>query len=532
MQKHKNYLPNTVQKEYHRKKQRYSYIRTVVLRKETRAMMKQADKRNLTMVMDLYELTMANGYFNDGDMEARVAFDVFYRKNPDRGGFAIFAGLEQIVEYIENLHFSTEDIAYLRSLNTFTDAFLDYLKNFQFQGDLYAFPEGTIMYPHEPVITVIAPLIDAQIVETAILAQVNHQSLVATKTARIVKAAAGKLVSDFGARRAHNMDAAIYGARASYIGGAAGTATVLAGQMFGIPVSGTMAHSWVMYYKNEFEAFKNYAVNYPDNTVLLVDTYDTIQSGIPNAIRVAHEILEPMGKRLKGVRIDSGDLAYQSRKVRKMLDEEGLTDCKIIVSNSLDEHTISSLNIQKACIDSYGVGERLITGATSDYSDETLALLGAVYKIAAVEENGTFAPRIKISGTVEKITNPGLKKVYRIYDHNGKAKADLIAKAEEDVDMSHDFRFVDPQMPWRNMKFTGCTAKPLQVKIFENGKRVYELPTLEEIRSYVKKQLTEEIWEEEQRFINPHIHYMDMTPDYYELKMSLLHEKGKVEVVN
>ncbi len=495
-------------------------------------MMKQADKRNLTMVMDLYELTMANGYFNDGDMEARVAFDVFYRRNPDRGGFAIFAGLEQIVEYIENLHFSTEDIAYLRSLNTFTDAFLDYLKNFQFQGDLYAFPEGTIMYPHEPVITVIAPLIDAQIVETAILAQVNHQSLVATKTARIVKAAAGKLVSDFGARRAHNMDAAIYGARASYIGGAAGTATVLAGQMFGIPVSGTMAHSWVMYYKNEFEAFKNYAVNYPDNTVLLVDTYDTIQSGIPNAIRVAHEILEPMGKRLKGVRIDSGDLAYQSRKVRKMLDEEGLTDCKIIVSNSLDEHTISSLNIQKACIDSYGVGERLITGATSDYSDETLALLGAVYKIAAVEENGTFAPRIKISGTVEKITNPGLKKVYRIYDHNGKAKADLIAKAEEDVDMSHDFRFVDPQMPWRNMKFTGCTAKPLQVKIFENGKRVYELPTLEEIRSYVKKQLTEEIWEEEQRFINPHIHYMDMTPDYYELKMSLLHEKGKVEVVN
>lgn len=495
-------------------------------------MMKQADKRNLTMVMDLYELTMANGYFNDGDMEARVAFDVFYRKNPDRGGFAIFAGLEQIVEYIENLHFSTEDIAYLRSLNTFTDAFLDYLKNFQFQGDLYAFPEGTIMYPHEPVITVIAPLIDAQIVETAILAQVNHQSLVATKTARIVKAAAGKLVSDFGARRAHNMDAAIYGARASYIGGAAGTATVLAGQMFGIPVSGTMAHSWVMYYKNEFEAFKNYAVNYPDNTVLLVDTYDTIQSGIPNAIRVAHEILKPMGKRLKGVRIDSGDLAYQSRKVRKMLDEEGLTDCKIIVSNSLDEHTISSLNIQKACIDSYGVGERLITGATSDYSDETLALLGAVYKIAAVEENGTFAPRIKISGTVEKITNPGLKKVYRIYDHNGKAKADLIAKADEDVDMSHDFRFVDPQMPWRNMKFTGCTAKPLQVKIFENGKRVYELPTLEEIRSYVKKQLTEEIWEEEQRFINPHIHYMDMTPDYYELKMSLLHEKGKVEVVN
>ncbi|MDE7183913.1 MAG: nicotinate phosphoribosyltransferase [Lachnospiraceae bacterium] len=490
--------------------------------------MKQADQRNLSMVMDLYELTMANGYFNDGDIEARVAFDVFYRKNPDRGGFTIFAGLEQIVEYIENLHFSEEDVAYLRSLDTFTDAFLEYLSTFQFQGDIYAFPEGTIMYPNEPVITVIAPLIDAQLVETAILAQTNHQSLVATKTARIVKAAEGKMVSDFGARRAHNMDAAVYGARASYIGGAAGTATVLAGQMFCIPVSGTMAHSWVMYYKDEFEAFKNYAVNYPDNTVLLVDTYDTIQSGIPNAIRVAHEILEPMGKRLKGIRIDSGDLAYQSSKVRKMLDQEGLTDCKIIVSNSLDEHTISSLNVQKACIDGYGVGERLITGATSDYSDDTLALLGAVYKIAAVEENGVFTPRIKISGTVEKITNPGLKKVYRIYDQNGKAKADLIAKADEEIDMSGTFRFVDPKMPWRNLKFTNCTAKPLQVKIFENGKLVYDLPSLEAIRSYVKKQLDEEIWEEEQRFINPHEHYMDMTPDYYELKMGLLHERGKL----
>lgn len=486
--------------------------------------MTQAGKRNLTMVMDLYELTMANGYFNDGDRESRVAFDVFYRRNPDRGGFAIFAGLEQIVEYIEDLHFSEEDVEYLRSLNTFTDEFLEYLKEFKFTGDLYAFPEGTIMYPNEPIITVVAPLIDAQIVETAILAQVNHQSLVATKTARIVKAAEGKAVSDFGARRAHNMDAAVYGARASYIGGASGTATVLAGQMFNIPVSGTMAHSWVMYYKDEYEAFKHYAENYPDNTVLLVDTYDTIKSGIPNAIRVAKEVLEPMGKRLKGIRIDSGDLAYQSIKVRKMLDDAGLQDCKIIVSNSLDEHTISSLNMQKARIDGYGVGERLITGASSDYSEETLSLLGAVYKIAAVEENGEFAPRIKISGSVEKITNPGLKKVYRIYDQNGKAKADLIAKADETVDMTGEYRFVDPDMPWRNLKFTNCTAKPLQVKIFEKGKRVYELPALEEIREYVKKQLTDEIWEEEQRFVNPHKHYMDMTPDYYDLKMSLLNE--------
>lgn len=486
--------------------------------------MTQSSKRNLTMVMDLYELTMANGYFNDGDRESRVAFDVFYRRNPDRGGFAIFAGLEQIVEYIEDLHFSDEDVEYLRSLNTFTEEFLEYLKEFKFTGDLYAFPEGTIMYPNEPIITVVAPLIDAQIVETAILAQVNHQSLVATKTARIVKAAEGKVVSDFGARRAHNMDAAVYGARASYIGGASGTATVLAGQMFNIPVSGTMAHSWVMYYKDEYEAFKHYAENYPDNTVLLVDTYDTIKSGIPNAIRVAKEVLEPMGKRLKGIRIDSGDLAYQSIKVRKMLDDAGLQDCKIIVSNSLDEHTISSLNMQKARIDGYGVGERLITGASSDYSEETLSLLGAVYKIAAVEENGKFAPRIKISGSVEKITNPGLKKVYRVYDQNGKAKADLIAKEDETVDMTGEYRFVDPDMPWRNLKFTNCTAKPLQVKIFEKGKRVYELPTLEEIREYVKKQLTDEIWEEEQRFVNPHKHYMDMTPDYYDLKMSLLNE--------
>lgn len=486
--------------------------------------MKQSSKRNLTMVMDLYELTMANGYFNDGDKTARVAFDVFYRKNPDRGGFAIFAGLEQIVEYIEDLHFSDEDVEYLRSLNTFTEDFLQYLRDFKFSGDVYAFPEGTIMYPNEPILTVVAPLIDAQIVETAILAEVNHQSLVATKTARIVKAAEGKAVSDFGARRAHNMDAAVYGARASYIGGAAGTATVLAGQMFGIPVSGTMAHSWVMYYKDEYEAFKHYAENYPDNTVLLVDTYDTIKSGIPNAIRVAREVLEPMGKRLKGIRIDSGDLAYQSIKVRKMLDDAGLTDCKIIVSNSLDEHTISSLNMQKARIDGYGVGERLITGASSDYSEDSISLLGAVYKIAAVEENGGFAPRIKVSGSVEKITNPGLKKVYRVYDQNGKAKADLIAKADETIDMSQEFRFVDPDMPWRNLKFTHCTVRPLQEKIFENGKLVYKLPTLNEIRAYVKKQLDEEIWEEEQRFVNPHKHYMDMTPDYYDMKMSLLND--------
>jgi len=489
--------------------------------------MKQSEKRNLTMVMDLYELTMANGYFNSGDKESKVAFDVFYRRNPDKGGFAIFAGLEQIIEYVENLHFEEEDIEYLRSLNTFTPDFLAYLKDFTFRGDIYAFPEGTIMYPNEPIITVVAPLIDAQLVETAILALVNHQSLVATKTRRIVRAAEGKPVSDFGARRAHNMDAAVYGARAAYIGGANGTATVLAGQMFGIPVSGTMAHSWVMYYQDEFEAFKTYAENYPDGTVLLVDTYDTLNSGIPNAIRTAKEVLEPMGKRLKGVRIDSGDLAYLSVKVREMLDEAGLNDCKIIVSNSLDEHTIRSLNNQHAKIDSYGVGERLITGASSEFSSEKISLLGAVYKIAAVEENGVFKPRIKISGNVEKITNPGLKKVYRIYDESGKAIADLLAKADEEIDLSKDFRFVNPEMPWKNQYFKKCTAKNLQQKIFENGKLVYDVPSIHEVRDYVRHQLENEIWQEEQRFHNPHRHYMDMTPDYYEMKMNLLYDSRK-----
>ena len=313
-------------------------------------MKKQFDERNLTMVMDFYELTMANGYFKDEDKERKVAFDVFYRKNPDNAGYAIFAGLEQIIEYIENLHFDEDDIEYLRGQGLFGEEFLAYLADFKFRGDIYSFPEGTIMYPNEPVITVVAPLLDAQLVETAILLQVNHQSLIATKTRRIVRSAKGRAVSDFGARRAHNMDAAVYGARAAYIGGAVGTATVLAGQMFNIPISGTMAHSWVMFYRDEFEAFKHYAENYPDATVLLVDTYDVVKSGIPNAIRCAKEVLEPMGKRLKGIRLDSGDLAYLSKKVRKMLDDAGLTDCKIVVSNSLDEWTIMSILEQGGCL--------------------------------------------------------------------------------------------------------------------------------------------------------------------------------------
>lgn len=477
-------------------------------------------ERNLSMVMDFYEMTMSNGYFKEHSKGTQVVFDVFYRKNPDNGGFAIFAGLEQIIDYILNLHFDESDINYFRGLSIFNEDFLEYLSDFKFNGDIYAFPEGTIIYPNEPIITVIAPLIDAQLIETALLLQINHQSLIATKTRRIVRAAKGRAVSDFGARRAHNMDAAVYGARAAYIGGAVSTATVLAGKMFNIPISGTMAHSWVMFYKNEYEAFKKYAEIYPDSTTLLVDTYDVIESGIPNAIRVAKEVLEPMGKRLKGIRIDSGDLAYLSKKSRKLLDEAGLTDCKIILSNSLDEFTVSSLINQGAQVDSLGVGERLITARSEP-------VFGAVYKIAAVEENNTFVPRIKISENIEKITNPGLKKVYRIYDNTGNAVADLIADANEHIDLSEPFRYIDPKKPWKNKYFENCTAKELQVPIIKRGKLVYERKSVQEIAQYVKEQLASEIWIEEQRFENPHTHYMDMTPKYYEMKMELLNQSRK-----
>ena len=479
--------------------------------------MTQFDKRNISMMMDFYEMTMANGYFESGGTNTKVAFDVFYRRNPDQGGFAIFAGLEQIIEYVENMHFDEDDINYFREQNIFDEGFLNYLKDFKFHGDIYAFPEGTIMYPNEPIMTVVADLIDAQLIETAILAQINHQSLIATKARRIVRAAEGRFVSDFGARRAHNMDAAIYGSRAAFIGGVHGTATVSAGKMFGIPVNGTMAHSWIMYFSNEFEAFKRYAEVYPESATLLVDTYDVIHSGIPNAIRVAKEICEPAGHRLKGIRIDSGDLAYLSKRVRKMLDDAGLNDCKIVVSNSLDEFTITSLLKQGAAIDSFGVGERLITAKSEP-------VFGAVYKIVAVEENGIFSPRIKVSENVEKITNPGLKDVYRIYDADGHAVADVIAMPNENLDMAKPFRYIDPVKPWKQRSFTNCTAKKLLKLYVKDGKRTENLPTLNEIREYVKNQLANEVWEEEQRFENPHRHYLDMTPNYYEMKMNLLYE--------
>ncbi|MDE7016194.1 MAG: nicotinate phosphoribosyltransferase [Lachnospiraceae bacterium] len=480
----------------------------------------QFNERNISMVMDMYELTMANGYFREEYQDTLAVFDVFYRNNPDNAGYAIFAGLEQVVEYIQNLHFSEEDVEYLRSQNLFSEAFLQYLLAFKFRGDIYAMPEGTVMYPNEPIMTVVAPLIDAQLIETTILLEINHQSLIATKTNRIVQAAGKKPVSDFGARRAHNVDAAVYGARAAYIGGAASTATVLAGKMFGIPISGTMAHSWVMTFESEFDAFKTYAETYPDAALLLVDTYDVLKSGVPNAIRVAKEILEPMGKRLKGIRLDSGDLAYLSKEARKLLDAEGLEDCIIVASNSLDEYTITSLDRQGAMLDSYGVGERLITSYSSP-------VFGAVYKMVAIQKDGGFVPKIKVSETIEKITNPGMKEIYRVYDAEGKAVADYLTLKEEKIVDGESIRYIDPLKYWKNRSFVNCTFKPLQKQIFRNGELVYDLPPLEEIKAYVRAQLTNEIWEEEQRFENSHTHYLDMSPAMFELKMGLLHEANK-----
>ena len=480
------------------------------------------DKRNISMMMDLYELTMANGYFLSENEDTRVAFDVFYRKNPDGGGFSIFAGLEQIVEYLQGMHFEDEDIEYLRGLHQFDEKFLEYLRDFKFTGDLYAYPEGTIMYPGELVVTVVAPLVEAQLVETEILAQVNHQSLIATKAQRIVRSAGGRAVSDFGARRAHNNDAAIYGARAAFIGGVKGTATVSAGQYFDIPVGGTMAHSFIMFYKDELTAFRKFASIYPDNCILLVDTYDVLKQGVPHAIQVFKEMRDKGIRSTNfGIRIDSGDLGYLTQKSREMLDAAGFTNAKIVISNSLDEYTIRSILDQGGKVDSFGVGERLITSRSEP-------VFGAVFKLCAVEENGKFEPRIKISDSVEKITNPGIKDVYRIYDKCGHAIADLITGHGEEVDMRKPYRFVDPIEPWKVREFTDCSAKSLQQLVMKDGKFERELPSVREIQKYVRDQLDNEIWPEEQRFENPHRHYVDMSPKYYELKMDMLEESGHI----
>ena len=480
----------------------------------------QHERRNISMLMDLYEMTMAHGYFTKQDNTDRVAFDVFYRRNPDQGGFAIFAGLEQVVDYLLNLHFDEEDIAYFKSLHLFSDEFLEYLRNFKFTGDVYAFKEGSIIYPNEPILTIVAPLIDAQIAETAVLTMINHQSLIATKANRIMRAAGGRIVSDFGARRAHNVDAAVYGARAAYIGGVHGTATVLAGQQFDIPVNGTMAHSWVMYHDSEYEAFKAYAEVYPESSVFLVDTYDVLNSGIPNAIKVAKDVLEPKGHRLKGIRLDSGDLAYLAKHARNMLDDAGMEDCKIMASNSLDEYTITSILSQGGPIDIFGVGERLITSKTDP-------VFGAVYKIVGIEKQGKWEPRIKVSESVTKITNPGLKNVYRVYSAEGKAIAELLTLPGEKPSTNSPYCYIDPEKPWKELYFENCTFKNMQELVIKDGKQIVKPPTLKEIRAYVQDQLTHEIWEEEKRFENPHSHYLDMSPEYYHMKMDLLNRIGR-----
>ena len=472
--------------------------------------------RNLTMLMDYYELTMANGYFETGHKDTVAVFDMFYRKNPDGGGFVVSAGLEMLIDYVQNLHFNDDDIEYLRGRNMFSEGFLDYLKNFRFTGTIEAVPEGTIVYPNTPIVTVTAPVIEAQLMETMLLLCINFQSLIATKACRIVRAAGDSVVMEFGARRAQGPDAAVWGTRACFIGGVNLTATVQADLEFGVKAVGTMAHSWVEFFPNEFESFKAYAEIYPDDCTLLIDTFDILKSGLPNAIRVAHEVLEPMGKRLKGIRIDSGDLAYFSKKIRKRLDEAGLDDCKIVVSNSVDEYLINSLNAQGARIDSYGVGERMITSKSDP-------VFNGVYKLVAVKDGDVFIPKIKVSENVEKITNPGKKKLWRIYNkETGQATADLLTLESETVDEDKPFAYVDPARPWKRKTFENIIAKPLQVTIFKDGELVYEKPSLKDIQSFVKKQLDEEIWEEEQRFANPHEHYLDLSKKLYQVKDDLL----------
>lgn len=475
--------------------------------------------RNLTMLMDYYELTMSNGYYVKGFRDKMVVFDMFYRKNPENGGFVVAAGLEQLIDYIQNMHFTEDDIAYLRGRGEFSEDFLRYLSEFQFTGTIEAVPEGTICYPNTPLVTVTAPVIQAQLIETMLLLTINFQSLIATKASRICRAAgdAGSVVMEFGARRAHGFDAAVLGARAAYIGGAAATATVLADEQFGVPAIGTMAHSWIQFFDTEYEAFKAYAEIYPDNCTLLIDTYDILKSGVVNAIRVAEEVLHPMGKRLKGVRIDSGDLAYFSKKLRKVLDAAGMQDCSIVVSNSVDEYLIRSLQKQGAKIDSYGVGERMITSKSDP-------VFGGVYKLAAVQNDaGEFVPKIKISENVEKITNPGRKKLWRVYSRDtGYGLADLLTLYDEEIDTSKPFAYVDPVKPWKKMWFEGVEIRELHKKIFENGRLVYEKPSLEEIRNYVRHQLSEQVWEEEQRYENPHIHYVDLSKKLYAVKEKML----------
>ena len=479
------------------------------------------DKLNLTMLCDFYELTMSQGYFSTGYADRIAYFDLFFRRCPDGGGFAIAAGLEQIVQYIEDLHFSAEDIEYLRSRNLFGEDFLNYLANFKFTGDIWAVPEGTPMFPNEPIITVRAPAIEAQLIETYLLLCVNHQSLIATKANRVVRAAEGRTVLEFGSRRAQGAHAAILGARAAYIGGCHGTACTISDQMFGVKAGGTMAHAWVQMFDTEYEAFKKYVELYPNNATLLVDTYNTLKSGVPNAIRVFNEVLKPKGITKCGIRLDSGDMAYLTQKARKMLDEAGWTECQISVSNSLDEYIIRDLLRQDAKIDLFGVGERLITARSEP-------VFGGVYKLVAVEgEDGSINPKIKISENVAKITNPHYKRLYRFFGNDtGKAIADYLAIHDEVIDDSKDMEIFDPDATWKRKNVYNFTAKELQVPIFQSGKLVYQLPTLEEIREYCAQQVNT-LWDEIKRFDNPQTYYVDLSQRLWDIKYGLLKNNAK-----
>ncbi|MBQ6609206.1 MAG: nicotinate phosphoribosyltransferase [Oscillospiraceae bacterium] len=483
--------------------------------------MKTANGINLTMLCDFYELTMGNGYFLSDRKDRISYFDVFFRRVPDTGGFAIAAGLEQIVSYIQNLHFDPEDIAYLRSRGIFDERFLSYLENFRFRGDIWAVPEGTPIFPGEPVITVRAPAIEAQLLETYMLLEFNHQSLIATKASRICRAAEGRTVLEFGSRRAQGIAGAVTGARAAFIGGCAGTACTVSDQIYGVPAAGTMAHSWVQMFDSEYDAFAHYCRTYPENAVLLVDTYDSLRSGVPNAIRAFDEILKPLGIKKCGIRFDSGDMAYLTKKARKMLDDAGWTECRITVSNSLDEHLIRDLIRQGARIDSFGVGERLITSKSEP-------VFGGVYKLCAVEDgDGNRIPKIKISENIEKITNPDFKKLYRFYDREtGKAEADYICLREETVADDQPLTICDPMARWKRKTMENYRAVELQVPVFRGGELVYQLPTLNEIKAYCAQQI-ETLWPEILRFENPHQYYVDLSDRLMALKDEMLHSAGR-----
>ena len=477
---------------------------------------------NYTLLCDFYELTMANGYFQTGMAEQICYFDVFFRTVPDGGGFAIAAGLEQVIEYIENLRFDEEDIGFLRSKGTFSEEFLTYLRGFRFTGDIWAVPEGTPIFPGEPFMTVRAPAIEAQFIETYLLLTLNHQSLIATKSNRIVRAAGGRPVSEFGSRRAQGSDGAVLGARAAYIAGCVGTACTLADQMYGSPAGGTMAHSWVQMFPDEYTAFKTYCQLYPHSATLLVDTYTVLKSGVPNAIRAFKEVLLPQGITKCAIRLDSGDLTYLSRKARKMLDAAGLTECSIVASNSLDEYIIRDLLLQGAQIDSFGVGERLITSKSEP-------VFGGVYKLSAVEDKeGNIIPKIKVSENPSKITNPHFKKVYRIFENEtGKAMADLICVHDEVIDPSQPLELFDPEATWKRKTVTDFTAVELLVPIFQGGKLVYQSPSITEMRAYCAAQIDLQ-WDEVKRFENPHNYYVDLSQKLWDIKHNLLKEAGHI----